>query len=572
MARKDKLVNHEENRKRICIFCLSKDGRGNKFRKITSKGQTENMVNKHFRYNANDSRLPNGICNGCRTKLLRVKNGQAVDIPNLSQFYVSKIHTRSTVVSKDGICDCNICKTVRTPILKKDEENSEQRMFMSIETIWFTSKQFVNTYYLTGKPRKGPEFLKLCSYCYSIINPGRSHSCNQSTRATNLSSIIQDSLTTGERDQIISTLLRNKVNEVGKPGDNQEISIATLTGKPIRVIVNPTSQSDRTDNFTISDIQNIQANYNFTQNETLGIASWIRTSSKNRKAIEPNLKEHIRADLRCLDQFFDVQVSNFKHKKKTVVTNVEESVVYCKELRGFIDYVKQKRLVNRVHLKLGIDGGGGSLKICLSIQSLEDNNAEPKHSRQKYEDGAAAKRFLDTGVKRLFIIALACVQENYENVSWLWSLIGLKNFEGSIATDLKLANILAGLMCHSSTYPCTYCVAKSGELQQDAECRTVGDILQNYLNWQEGGGTTSTAKQYMNCVNPPIISDKKDDLILDLIPPPELHLMLGVVNTLFDHRSRNTTRKQWHGLILVMSNVKPKKVDMHSTEMLANNY
>lgn len=99
------------------------------------------MVNKHFNYNANDSRLPNGLCNGCRTKLLRVNSGQAVGIPNFSQFYVYKVHTRSTAVSKDEICDCNICETVRT-----QTENLKLRMFMFLECILFTSKQFVNTY------------------------------------------------------------------------------------------------------------------------------------------------------------------------------------------------------------------------------------------------------------------------------------------------------------------------------------------------------------------------------------------------------------------------------------------
>ena len=37
----------------------------------------------------------------------------------------------------------------------------------------------------------------------------------------------------------------------------------------------------------------------------------------------------------------------------------------------------------------------------------------------------------------------------------------------------------------------------------------------------------------MNCVNRPICSLDKDKEIIDIIPPPELHLLLGVVNHIF---------------------------------------
>lgn len=49
------------------------------------------------------------------------------------------------------------------------------------------------------------------------------------------------------------------------------------------------------------------------------------------------------------------------------------------------------------------------------------------------------------------------------------------------------------------------------------------------------GGNPKEAKNFMNCVHEPIISDQDDDIVLDFIPPPELHLMLEIVNTLFDH-------------------------------------
>lgn len=54
-------------------------------------------------------------------------------------------------------------------------------------------------------------------------------------------------------------------------------------------------------------------------------------------------------------------------------------------------------------LKFGVDGGGGFLKVCLSIQTIEgDDNESIDGSRLKYKDGAASERFLDSGVKKLY--------------------------------------------------------------------------------------------------------------------------------------------------------------------------
>lgn len=139
-------------------------------------------------------------------------------------------------------------------------------------------------------------------------------------------------------------------------------------------------------------------------------------------------------------------------------------------------------------------------------------------------------------MKKLLIIGIVpCVQENYENAAYLWSHLNINAFEGTIATDLKLANILVGVMSHSSLHPCCWCYAKKGNLKQCGEYRTVANIMKNYMEWYDAGGDKKNAKKYQNCINPPVIQTGQDTLILDVIPPPELHLLLGVVNTLFSN-------------------------------------
>lgn len=194
--------------------------------------------------------------------------------------------------------------------------------------------------------------------------------------------------------------------------------------------------------------------------------------------------------------------------------------------------------MTRFHLKISIDGGGDFLKLCMSIQEVGVN---PSHTgRQKYEDGIASKKFCDTGVKKLFIIAASqSTQENHHNVSQLWAAVNinesLDKFNGTVATDLKLANVLSGIMAHSSRFPCTYCTVSKDTLIENAELRTLGMNLKNYSEWVGAGSLSALSKLYKCCTQAPIITGDPEKLILEIMPPPELHLLLGVVNTIFNH-------------------------------------
>lgn len=115
---KNKCVqNHEINRSKICVLCLSRSTARNSFLNIKPKGQIEIMLNKHFKYNANDTHLPCGICSTCRNKLYRYEYGklEIICVPDLSVFYVRKIQTRSTVNNLNGTCDCPLCDRFVVP-------------------------------------------------------------------------------------------------------------------------------------------------------------------------------------------------------------------------------------------------------------------------------------------------------------------------------------------------------------------------------------------------------------------------------------------------------------------------
>lgn len=202
---------------------------------------------------------------------------------------------------------------------------------------------------------------------------------------------------------------------------------------------------------------------------------------------------------------------------------VLKPVVYCNDVRGLVDHVLSKRGVQKdnAFYKVGVDGGGGSFKVTLSIIEKE------------FELKGRCK---DTGVKMLLLLAVAPgVPEKYTNIDKIWSkLLQLNNFECFVAGDLKMVNLLCGIMSHSSTFPCPYCTAPKVSLANtNGQHRTLGQIREMTSKWRELGSDCKLAKLYYNCVNEPLLSGPPSEKIINLCPPPSLHITLGVVNAIY---------------------------------------
>ena len=55
-----------------------------------------------------------------------------------------------------------------------------------------------------------------------------------------------------------------------------------------------------------------------------------------------------------------------KATKKMI--NYQDHAVLCTDLNGFIDYIIEERELNQenILIRIGMDGGGGFMKVCLS--------------------------------------------------------------------------------------------------------------------------------------------------------------------------------------------------------------
>lgn len=392
-----------------------------------------------------------------------------------------------------------------------------------------------------GRCEKVKPTVKRCGACFSLCHRGKPHVCNSKTRLNNLKSFINESSPL-LKEKIASSLIKEKIKDEKTSSRSALVTFSTCNNRSVKVALNPKKSTISAD-----DMQKMQSSFQLSQKAIIGIGSMLRVAAKDRKIVESGLKGKLSKTIHQVDNFFESKSFEFKHMKGKEISDVSQTTVYCKNVEGLIQFVKDKRGVSDAHLKLGLDGGGGFLKLCLSIQS-EDQPESADRKRQKFEDGVAAKRFKDSGVKKLIILALVqSCQENYENVNLLFSAVNISNLGATFAVDLKMANILAGIMSHSSMYPCTWCDAAQHQLGEAAVLRTIGSIIDNYNKWKDAGAVKDNAKHFMNCIHEPLLKGDQDTLILDIIPPPELHLLIGVVNTLFERMQKdfNDTALKW---------------------------
>ena len=90
-------------------------------------------------------------------------------------------------------------------------------------------------------------------------------------------------------------------------------------------------------------------------------------------------------------------------------------------------------------IRIGHDGGRSFFEVCLSVFDLRDTK----------QSGRLDARFKDSGNKKVMVIGIVPeIQENYFNVKRLWLEMSIDKLSRSftISTDLKLCNILLGLM------------------------------------------------------------------------------------------------------------------------------
>ena len=134
-------------------------------------------------------------------------------------------------------------------------------------------------------------------------------------------------------------------------------------------------------------------------------------------------------------------------------------------LNIFFQVVSEERGKEKpTFVKVGVDGGGGTLKACVSLIYDGDKILKPgdyvsKKKRRKLTDGLEeAEVSNNNGVNRVLILALSTdSDENYEKLQNIMSHLDLEPGKFSFCGDLKVINIALNLMTHSARHPCPWC-------------------------------------------------------------------------------------------------------------------
>lgn len=127
-----------------------------------------------------------------------------------------------------------------------------------------------------------------------------------------------------------------------------------------------------------------------------------------------------------------------------------------------------------------------------------------------------------------------------------------------------MANIIMGLMTHGSCHPCTWCeVSKDNLLSgRSGSTRTLSSIRHMFWKFHASGSNCGGEEPHGNVVHLPIPKQSDETALLDLMPPPELHLLIGPVTTLLDALKNvwpkadewanrcNVERQAYHGGVL----------------------
>jgi hypothetical protein len=318
--------------------------------------------------------------------------------------------------------------------------------------------------------------------------------------------------------------------------------VPLATRGPHKLSVSLGAQQSNNSNSPVpaSEFNRFQQTLGLSAHQTKLAAQFLR-SWKGRSSIESGLTSKLYDDDHRLQQFFSCTEAEFDVSKSE---RALRPVVYCSDTGSLMEFLLHHRQVESEGLlaKVGIDGGGGFMKVCLNLLSVTEHSSDQPGSRGSYAQGACSSIFRDSSVKKLILLAIVPeVAESYGNLETILQLLNLDGFNFALAVDMKLANAVLGLQSASSTHPCPWCdLGKPNFNRPDriGELRSFGAIREHassylQLKEQQSAAAMPSAAAFKNCVRMPLLDCSDETLTLDILPPMELHLLLGIVNRLY---------------------------------------
>ena len=214
------------------------------------------------------------------------------------------------------------------------------------------------------------------------------------------------------------------------------------------------------------------------------------TLENHYEDVEMNFEVKIEDD----DEDVEQQSNKKTKKKKTEYETKNVDVTIVKDARALVEEVMVARGLKPETLmcRAVIDGGQGSLKICLSVF---DRNTNPQVSSSQEAQGEKL-----TGVNRLLLLAeVDGGLERHHNVRLLLEHLQLELLPGIVLIgDLCITNVYAGISKHGGKYACYVCEGES--TLESGVLRTFGSLERHYLAYVAAGSSRNFLLLLLFCL------------------------------------------------------------------------
>ena len=520
---------HDENRQQVCAPCGVKIT--GKVKLVLKGNQISLLQQLHPNFNLENDIYPTGICRSCYSLYSKHEKGDEVNFPKFPN-YNDMILPRETRQNTSPECNCYICITARDKTRKpKYVFKSDLPVVIERGTGLLASED--NTL-ATEQVKEKRISLTICRICKQETGVGIPHKCTPTKAAINLAKYASD-LPEKNRDQVISNLIKEKAGNQSLKDAQLEIS---TQGAKLSIVVNPES-SDPKQKLSHDDMRELQSKLGLSNSRLKDAGHWIRKTF-GRKTIQPYFRESTSEALKEFDDLYQEEVLPFH---TTTGTETAKPLIYA-EAETLLDFVCNKRnLTGDLIIKLYMDGGQGTFKLCLSIfPKSQGQEYMSKPGRSTYQD--PGDEFKLTSVKRVIILAIVSdIPETHHNIQLIFDKTKVNNIPFKFCVDYKVLLLTIGMQNALATYPCPFCYIHKDDMKNLEEyietadkpdARTFGSLKEDFKNFKEEfQSKRKSAKFSNNVVNSSLIEEDDFTTVLEKCPIDELHVLEGITNHIF---------------------------------------
>ena len=533
-------LSHEECRRQTCVGCCiqTRDV-------ISAAGQrlyTDLVADVPW----DDPRIPLGLCRTCFRALEKLSQGlHSDDVPRYREFQNVVFLPRETRSSETIPCVCLICQVHYSGGLGNVSPLTDPRALKRGKSAGRPKKVRTEEEREVNFQCTPPQPITVCPRCLTpSVTEGDGHPCNVSGLVERMKDLAAKHITkVGE--QVASSVLKAKSSS---PGGTKYLS-QPKGGRKVPIGLGKVPQPEPTLEFSVDSMAKMQKACGVRGTKGVVNLGTMLNKEAGEKVVESNLGEKLVARGNRL-------LAHYTVSNNVLIKNEPWKVVHTPEMEDLVCEVCELRGVSRddVLVRLGMDKGQGSLKISFNLVDLSAPRfKKPKDGKTRVSRPLG--EFVDSGVEKMLLAAkVDKLDESHEAVKVLFGLIKLSNVKGRVvgpdgkvicqgfvlSADHKLINLAVGIMPHSSSYPCPWCDIDMYNLDKCGNPRTFGQIRDKAIAYQSS--ETNEGKDYLCCVEIPCLGEPTQEVI-DLIPPGQLHLLLGVVN-----KCVARIMKEWPGI------------------------